>query len=80
MAAMIAHELRNPLAGIRGAVQAFGAQLPADARNSAIVKEIVTRIDALNEMMKDLLFFARPPAAAGAADGDRSPDKSQRAC
>lgn len=61
MAAMIAHELRNPLAGIRGAVQAFGAQLPADARNSAIVKEIVTRIDALNEMMKDLLFFARPP-------------------
>ena len=26
-----------------------------------MVKEIVSRIDALNEMMKDLLLFARPP-------------------
>ena len=29
--------------------------------DSAMVKEIVTRIDSLNEMMKDLLLFARPP-------------------
>jgi two-component system sensor kinase FixL len=61
MAAVIAHEVRNPLAGIRGAVQMIGAQLPPDGRNSAMVKEIVTRIDSLNEMMKDLLLFARPP-------------------
>ena len=26
-----------------------------------MVREIVTRIDSLNEMMKDLLLFARPP-------------------
>ena len=25
------------------------------------MKEIVNRIDALNELMKDLLLFARPP-------------------
>ena len=61
MAAVIAHEVRNPLAGIRGAVQTIGAQLPPDGRNSVMVKEIVTRIDSLNEMMKDLLLFARPP-------------------
>ena len=61
MAAVIAHEVRNPLAGIRGAVQTIGTQLPAESRSSVIVGEIVTRINSLNELMKDLLLFARPP-------------------
>ena len=61
MAAVIAHEVRNPLAGIRGAVQTIGAQLPAESQSTVMVREIVTRIDSLNEMMKDLLLFARPP-------------------
>ena len=26
-----------------------------------MIKEIVSRIDTLNELMKDLLLFARPP-------------------
>jgi two-component system, LuxR family, sensor kinase FixL len=61
MAAVIAHEVKNPLAGVRGAIQVIGMHLPRDGKDAAIVKEIVTRIDALNELMKDLLLFARPP-------------------
>ena len=61
MAAVIAHEVRNPLAGIRGAVQMIASQLPPESRNTAMMQEIVGRIDSLNEMMKDLLLFARPP-------------------
>jgi two-component system sensor kinase FixL len=61
MAAVIAHEVRNPLAGIRGAVQTIGTQLPPETRNAGMIKEIVGRIDSLNDMMKDLLLFARPP-------------------
>jgi len=61
MVAVIAHEVRNPLAGIRGAVQMIGTQLAPESRNASMMKEIVTRIDSLNEMMKDLLLFARPP-------------------
>jgi two-component system, LuxR family, sensor kinase FixL len=61
MAAVIAHEVKNPLAGIRGAIQVIGSRLPLDNPDAPIVKEIVSRIDALNEMMKDLLLFARPP-------------------
>jgi two-component system, LuxR family, sensor kinase FixL len=61
MAAVIAHEVKNPLAGIRGAIQVIGGRLPKESRDAAVVKEIVTRIDALNELMKDLLLFARPP-------------------
>ncbi len=61
MAAVIAHEVKNPLAGIRGAIQIIGGRQPHDSRESALMTEIVSRIDALDEMMKDLLLFARPP-------------------
>src|SRR5690606_29144899 len=58
MAAVLAHEVKNPLAGIRGAIQVVGARLPADNPSAPILKEIVSRIDSLDTMMKDLLLFA----------------------
>jgi two-component system sensor kinase FixL len=61
MAAVVAHEVKNPLAGIRGAIQVIGSRLPADSTDRRIAGEIVARIDALAELMKDLLLFARPP-------------------
>jgi two-component system sensor kinase FixL len=61
MAAMIAHEVKNPLAGIRGAVQVIGGRLPAGNPDAPMMQEIVKRIDSLDAMMKDLLLFARPP-------------------
>jgi len=61
MAAVIAHEVKNPLAGVRAAVQIIGSRLPADAQDGAIVKEIVNRIDDLAELINELLLFARPP-------------------
>ena len=60
MAAVVAHEVKNPLAGIRGAVQVFASRLTDDA-SAPILREIIARIDALDQMMKDLLLFARPP-------------------
>jgi two-component system sensor histidine kinase AtoS len=61
MAAVIAHEVKNPLAGVRGAVEVIGKRLPGESRDKAVIKEILARIDGLNDMMKDLLLFARPP-------------------
>jgi two-component system sensor kinase FixL len=61
MAAVVAHEVKNPLTGIRGAIQVIGGRLPAGSKDAMIAKEIVSRIDALNDLMKDLLLFARPP-------------------
>lgn len=60
MAAIVAHEVRNPLAGIRGALQIIGRRLPAGSQEHAIVDEVVTRIDTLNDIVQDLLLFARP--------------------
>lgn len=61
MAAVIAHEVKNPLAAVRGAIQVIGRRLPADASDAAIVKEIIARLDGLNDLIQDLLVFARPP-------------------
>lgn len=61
MAAVIAHEVKNPLAGIRGAVQVIGGRLPEGNTDAPMMKEIVARIDSLDAMMKELLLFARPP-------------------
>jgi signal transduction histidine kinase len=58
---VIAHEVKNPLAGIRGAVQVIGGRLAKDSREVAVVGEILSRIDTLNGLIQDLLLFARPP-------------------
>ena len=62
MAAVIAHEVKNPLAAVRGAVQVIGSRLGAQTNDAAIIKEIIGRLDALNDLIQDLLVFARPPA------------------
>ncbi len=60
MAAVVAHEVKNPLAGIRGALQVIGGRMPEASRDKTIVREIVTRLDSLNDIVHDLLVFARP--------------------
>jgi PAS domain S-box-containing protein len=60
MAAVVAHEVKNPLAGIRGVLQVIGSRMPADSRDRAIVSDVQERLDVLNELLQDLLLFARP--------------------
>jgi two-component system sensor kinase FixL len=61
MAAVIAHEVKNPLAAVRGAIQVIGKRLGAGTREAAVVDDIIARIDTLNMLVRDLLLFARPP-------------------
>ena len=61
MAAVIAHEVKNPIAAVRGAIQVIGGRLPAGTGDAAIVKEIIARLDGLNDLVQDLLVFALPP-------------------
>ncbi len=61
MAAVVAHEVKNPLAGIRGAIQVLRGRMPAGGRDAAVAQQVVERIDGLNELVEDLLVFARPP-------------------
>jgi two-component system sensor kinase FixL len=61
MAAALAHEVKNPLAAVRGAIQVIGGRLPPGNKDAPIIKEVLSRLDGLNELMQDLLRFARPP-------------------
>lgn len=61
MAAVIAHEVKNPLAAVRGAIQVIGKRLAAGSREAAVITDIIARIDTLNLLVRDLLLFARPP-------------------
>ncbi|MGB7218751.1 MAG: PAS domain S-box protein [Vicinamibacterales bacterium] len=61
MAAVLAHEVKNPLAAIRGAIQVIAGRLPSESRDASVMTEVIRRIDGLNDLMKDLLLFARPP-------------------
>ncbi|RPH63860.1 MAG: PAS domain S-box protein [Acidobacteria bacterium] len=71
MAAVVAHELKNPLAGLRGALEILGRRMTGEPTDRQIITEMVARIDALNQMVQDLLVFARPtpprmaPVSAG---------------
>ena len=62
MAAVVAHEVKNPLAGIGGAIQVLRDRLPARAPDREILTEILGRLKGLNALVQDLLDFARPRA------------------
>lgn len=59
MAAIVAHEVKNPLAGIGGALQMIERQIPEDASVRPVIGQIHQRLDAVNRMVEDLLLFAR---------------------
>jgi two-component system sensor kinase FixL len=60
MAAVVAHEVKNPIAGIRGALQIITSRMPVDQRDRQVLLDIITRLDALNRIVQDMLMFARP--------------------
>ena len=62
MAAIVAHEVKNPLAGIGGALQIIRERLPEGSGDRDVIGEILARLDGLNALARDLLVFARPRA------------------
>jgi len=60
MAAVIAHEVKNPLAGISGALQIIRPRLPEGNSDREVFDTILERIDVLNDKMQELLQFSRP--------------------
>ena len=60
MAAVVAHEVRNPLAGVKGAIQVLMERRHAADADLPIMREIIGRIDSLGDLINDLMVFARP--------------------
>lgn len=60
MASVVAHEVRNPLAGIGGALQIIMRRMDKTTPERAVVGDILDRIRTLDATLTDLLAFARP--------------------
>ena len=60
LAASVAHEIKNPLAGISGALQVIRGALDEDHPHREVMDEALKQIDRLDAAVKDLLVYARP--------------------
>lgn len=58
----LAHEIKNPLAGIRGATQLLQSRLQADHLSDAYTEIMVREIDRLSALLEQLLELAARPA------------------
>ncbi len=56
----IAHEIRNPLAGIKTTAQALGEEMGQDDPKREYLNRITKEIDRLNELLKTFFSFAKP--------------------
>ncbi len=59
--AQLAHEIRNPLAAMRGAAQMLGDEGSGAAPTARLSRILVREADRLSALVDDFLKFARPP-------------------
>lgn len=62
LAAGLAHELRNPLAGIGGVLRVLGSQLPLEDRTRALLADVQAQTTRMDKTLTVLLQHARPAA------------------
>ena len=60
MAASIAHEIRNPLAAMRGSIQMLRSEVESDSSQAELMEIILRESDRLNRIITDFLSYARP--------------------
>jgi len=60
MAAVLAHEIRNPLGAIKGLAQFLGEKNSADATHQEMTQTIAHEATRLERLVNDLLTYARP--------------------
>jgi two-component system sensor histidine kinase PilS (NtrC family) len=60
MAASIAHEIRNPLAAMRGSIQMLRADMEGESSQTELMGIILRESDRLNRIISDFLNYARP--------------------
>ena len=60
LAASLAHEVRNPLGSIRGAVEILRDALPLKARKSEFLQILIDETERLNRVVENYLNFSGP--------------------
>lgn len=60
LAAGLAHEVRNPLSGMKGALEIISQNTAADDPHREIFQEMLVQIDKIIAIIQDFLSYARP--------------------
>ena len=60
LAVGLAHEIRNPLAGIAGVVDVMGRELPANSPSRSVMDDVQDEIRHIQAILNDLLSYSRP--------------------
>ncbi len=60
LAASMAHEIKNPVAGISNAIQVISSELDLSDENRHVFDEILTQTQRVNRAINNLLTYARP--------------------
>lgn len=63
LSAYVAHEIRNPLTGIRTTVQFVGSKFKSADPRREDLEDVIKELDRIEQIITGLLMFARPPAA-----------------
>jgi nitrogen-specific signal transduction histidine kinase len=61
LSAGVAHEIRNPLAGIATTAEVLNSKLGADDERSRYTRVILDEVTRLDGIVRNLLAFAKPP-------------------
>jgi signal transduction histidine kinase len=77
LAASVAHEIKNPLAGISGAVQVLAEDFAADDPRREVAAQVLDQCTRMDKTIRDLLDYAQPlKAELSAVDVNEVLDRS----
>jgi len=61
LAAGMAHEIKNPMAGIKVSMEVLSQDSPLDQEDKEVLHRVINEIDRITALLKGLLNYARPP-------------------
>jgi len=60
LSAGLAHEIKNPLAGIKGAIEVIRDSIPVSDMHREILGDVVHQVNRIDQIVRDLLNYAKP--------------------
>jgi PAS domain S-box-containing protein len=64
LSAGLAHEIKNPLAGIKGAIDIIRDSLPSVDPHREILGDVLHEVNRIDKIVRDLLNYAKPKPAS----------------
>jgi PAS domain S-box-containing protein len=69
LSAGLAHEIKNPLAGIKGAIDVIRDSLPGSDAHREVLGDVLHEVNRIDNIVRDLLNYAKPrPPSHGSID------------